>query len=181
MTTPSKYRPRCCNECGDGYTPRRADEFYCSIPCRKAFENRRMVRGRDLYDLFMCLRYERGVARALGIWAIACRLAQGWREEDTRDRDGRKSWMPAKRVIDKMPVTMKEVDVYVRREKFDRSDATGKGTGGIIGVADVVDCVEICESDWFVGKYGFILANQRPVPFIPVKGALGFFDWRKNL
>lgn len=53
--------------------------------------------------------------------------------------------------------------------------------GGIVGVADVVDCIDASDSDWFVGRYGFILANQRPVEFIPVKGALGFFDWRRNL
>ena len=53
--------------------------------------------------------------------------------------------------------------------------------GGIVGVADIVDCVEHSDSPWFVGRYGFVLANQRTVPFIPVKGALGFFDWRKNI
>lgn len=52
--------------------------------------------------------------------------------------------------------------------------------GGIVGVADIVDCVERSESDWFVGRYGFVLANARAVPFIPVSGALGFFDWRKQ-
>lgn len=54
-------------------------------------------------------------------------------------------------------------------------------TGGIVGVADVVDCVTRSDSPWFVGRYGFVLTNQRPVPFIPVRGALGFFDWRRNI
>ncbi|MCW5720747.1 MAG: ASCH domain-containing protein [Devosia sp.] len=54
-------------------------------------------------------------------------------------------------------------------------------TGGVIGVADVLDCVEQSDSDWFVGRYGFVLANARPVPFIPCPGALGFFDWRKQI
>lgn len=53
--------------------------------------------------------------------------------------------------------------------------------GGIIGVADLVDCVAEHPSPWFFGPYGFVLANPRAVPFISVKGALGFFDWRKNL
>lgn len=57
----------------------------------------------------------------------------------------------------------------------------GKGTGGIVGAAEIVDCVESYESDWFVGRYGFVLRNARPVPFIPVRGALGLFDWRQNL
>ena len=54
-------------------------------------------------------------------------------------------------------------------------------TGGIVGVVDIVDCITRSDNPWFVGRYGFVLANQRPVEFIPVKGALGFFDWRKNI
>lgn len=50
--------------------------------------------------------------------------------------------------------------------------------GGIIGVADIVDCVDTSDSPWFFGRYGFVLKNARPVDFIPVKGSLGFFDWR---
>lgn len=53
--------------------------------------------------------------------------------------------------------------------------------GGIIGVAEIVDCVEDSASPWFFGRYGFVLRNARPVDFIPVKGALGFFDWRKRM
>lgn len=53
--------------------------------------------------------------------------------------------------------------------------------GGIIGVAEIVDCVEASDSPWFFGRYGFVLRNARPVDFIQVKGALGFFDWRKQL
>jgi hypothetical protein len=50
--------------------------------------------------------------------------------------------------------------------------------GGIIGVAEVVGCVEASDSPWFFGRYGFVLRNSRAVPFIPVKGALGFFKWQ---
>lgn len=53
--------------------------------------------------------------------------------------------------------------------------------GGIVGVAEIVDCVEANESPWFFGRYGFVLSNARSVEFIPVKGALGFFDWRKSM
>ena len=53
--------------------------------------------------------------------------------------------------------------------------------GGIIGTAEIVDCVTASDSPWFFGRYGFVLRNVQPVDFIPVKGALGFFDWRKNL
>ena len=51
--------------------------------------------------------------------------------------------------------------------------------GGIIGTAEIIDCVADSESHWFSGKYGFVLANAKSVDFIPCKGALGFFDWRK--
>jgi hypothetical protein len=47
--------------------------------------------------------------------------------------------------------------------------------GGIIGYAGIVDCVEKSSSSWFNGKYGFVLANARPLPFIPCKGKLSFF------
>lgn len=53
--------------------------------------------------------------------------------------------------------------------------------GGIIGTADIVDCVEHSDSPWFFGPFGLVLENVKPTPFIPVKGALGLFDWRKKL
>lgn len=49
--------------------------------------------------------------------------------------------------------------------------------GGIVGVAEIADCVTQSESPWFFGTYGFVLRNVQPVPFIPVKGLLGFFRW----
>ncbi|UPK31846.1 ASCH domain-containing protein [Bradyrhizobium sp. 186] len=54
----------------------------------------------------------------------------------------------------------------------------GADCGGIVGVAEIVDCVDSSGSPWFVGRYGFVIRNARPVPFIPVKGALGFFKWQ---
>lgn len=53
--------------------------------------------------------------------------------------------------------------------------------GGIVGVAEIVDCVQDSDSPWFFGRYGFVLQNARPVEFIPVRGSLGFFDWRAAL
>lgn len=86
--------PHHCAECGKPYSAKRlrADNAFCSPACRDTFGNRRKIRGAQLYDLFMILRYERGVAKAKGVWALACRLAQDWREEDTRQRQGRQSW-----------------------------------------------------------------------------------------
>lgn len=79
-----------------------------------------MVRGRDLYHLFMTLRYERGAAKLLGVWAIVCRMAMEWRKEDEAQRAGRKSWIAPKRAIGKLPVTLQSTDVYVGKEKIGR-------------------------------------------------------------
>lgn len=48
--------------------------------------------------------------------------------------------------------------------------------GGIVGQAEIVDCVEESDSPWFFGKFGFVLRNASPVPFRPMNGALGLFD-----
>ena len=49
--------------------------------------------------------------------------------------------------------------------------------GAIIGEVDIIDCVAKSNSPWFVGKYGFVLANpvlyEKPIPY---RGALGFFE-----
>ena len=48
--------------------------------------------------------------------------------------------------------------------------------GGIIGTVDIVDCVNKSESPWFVGDFGFVLSNPKPLPFRSFKGSLGFFE-----
>ncbi|HEJ6164828.1 TPA: ASCH domain-containing protein [Pseudomonas aeruginosa] len=48
--------------------------------------------------------------------------------------------------------------------------------GGIVGVATVADCVTHSPSRWFFGKFGFVLANAKPLPFLPINGRLGFFE-----
>ncbi len=53
--------------------------------------------------------------------------------------------------------------------------------GGIVGTAEIVDCVEASNSPWFVGPFGLVLENVQPMPFIPVKGALGLFYWRARM
>lgn len=47
--------------------------------------------------------------------------------------------------------------------------------GGIIGYAEIIDCVTSSNSPWFVGKYGFIIKNPRSLPFTACKGKLSFF------
>lgn len=47
--------------------------------------------------------------------------------------------------------------------------------GGIVGAVTLVDCVVARASRWFVGPYGFVLADAKPLPFVPLPGQLGFF------
>jgi ASCH domain len=44
--------------------------------------------------------------------------------------------------------------------------------GGIAGRADLVACVSDHDSPWFSGKFGFVLQNAKPLPFVPYKGQL---------
>lgn len=49
-------------------------------------------------------------------------------------------------------------------------------TGGIVGEAHVIDCVDGSHSPWFEGPFGFVLRQPRPLPFRPLRGQLGFFE-----
>ena len=49
-------------------------------------------------------------------------------------------------------------------------------TGGIVGWAELTDCVTESPSPWFSGPFGFVLRQTRAVPFVPMLGRLGF--WR---
>jgi hypothetical protein len=48
--------------------------------------------------------------------------------------------------------------------------------GGIVGEAEIVDCVRASESPWYMGDWAFVIRNAKPLPFTPCRGALGFFD-----
>ncbi|WP_312903576.1 ASCH domain-containing protein [Stutzerimonas nitrititolerans] len=47
--------------------------------------------------------------------------------------------------------------------------------GGIVGQAEITDCVSDSSSPWFFGKFGFVLANASPCAFQSCVGRLGFF------
>lgn len=106
-----------------------------------------------------------------------------WHGKDVENRDWRTDF--------RGPVCIHAAKAWGRAEKGDldfierttgtRLEVPQPLLGGIIGVAEIVDCVEESESKWFFGRFGFVLRNARDVPFIPVKGALGFFGWRANL
>ncbi|PVE25391.1 hypothetical protein DC522_05700 [Microvirga sp. KLBC 81] len=48
--------------------------------------------------------------------------------------------------------------------------------GGVVGMARIVDCVTKMDSPWFFGRYGFVLRDAFPLPLIPCRGQLGFFN-----
>ncbi|WP_186270072.1 ASCH domain-containing protein [Burkholderia gladioli] len=56
---------------------------------------------------------------------------------------------------------------YPRREEM---------IGGIVGVATITGCVTESTSGWFLGKYGFVLADAKPLPLMSCKGTLGIFS-----
>lgn len=48
--------------------------------------------------------------------------------------------------------------------------------GGIVGQVTIFNCVTASDSPWFFGPQGFHLRDAAALPFVPIKGALGFFD-----
>lgn len=80
----------------------------------------------------------------------------------------------------------KKIDTWARADLWHgRHPATGASAdipypdsydrGGIVGEAEIVDCITDSDDPWFVGPFGIVLRNARPLPFRPCKGALGFF------
>ena len=54
--------------------------------------------------------------------------------------------------------------------------------GAIVGVVDLVDCVERHTSSWFGGPYGFVLANARMLDRpIECRGQLGLWELSSEL
>jgi len=47
--------------------------------------------------------------------------------------------------------------------------------GGIIGGANLTDCVQSHPSPWFSGRWGYVMEKVVPFTFYPCKGQLGIF------
>ena len=60
---------------------------------------------------------------------------------------------------------------YIRLPAFEQMER-----GGIVGRVTITGCITASRSAWFFGKYGFELRDAKPLPFAPLKGALGFFE-----
>lgn len=47
--------------------------------------------------------------------------------------------------------------------------------GGVIGTAELVDCVSESANPWFFGPHGLVFRDPVDIGFVPCRGALGFF------
>lgn len=94
-----------CQDCGDKFGTDRGNAKFCSDTCRKAFNNRRMKRGAELYDFYMMIRYERsatmrdGTLQANVAKGMMEKLGELYREADKTNRGGRKSWFDIREAI----------------------------------------------------------------------------------
>ena len=84
---------------------------------------------------------------------------------------------------------LKFVEAYLAERRV-KPDWDAMQYGGIVGIVELVDCVEDGEqtskdrpgvmaaikSRWSQGRVAWVLKNPRPLPFMPIKGALRLFD-----
>lgn len=61
----------------------------------------------------------------------------------------------------------------ILRSMPDRDDLQ---RGGVVGLASIIDSVNASTSPWYMGAIGHVLADARPLPFAPLRGALGYFN-----
>lgn len=64
---------------------------------------------------------------------------------------------------------------FIRRERPDIRLPFTYDMGGIVGEATLVDVVTESDSPWFFGRLGFVLRDQKALPFRAMRGQLGFF------
>lgn len=55
-------------------------------------------------------------------------------------------------------------------------DPDGFERGGIVGVVDIIDCVDHLDDPFFFGPYAYVCDNAQPCKLVECNGQLGFFD-----
>lgn len=65
---------------------------------------------------------------------------------------------------------------YAKGIGVDIPPANDLKRGGIIGSVELIDCQNFHSSPWYMGEKAFILKDPDPLPFIPIKGKLSFFE-----
>ena len=53
--------------------------------------------------------------------------------------------------------------------------------GGVIGAAEIIDCVSEYPSKWFEGPFALVLRDRRAVPFVPWRGSQGLANAPQEL
>jgi hypothetical protein len=114
--------------------------------------------------LELAARCERGQLKALSIkQPYPHHIFNSGKDVENRD------WLTKGRgwVIVHAGKSKSEID-----REFDPPDLP---VGGVVGMMKIVDCVTQMASEWFFGRYGFVIGESFPLPLIPCNGALGFF------
>ncbi len=110
-STPAGLVLRSCGECGKPFASPSPTVEFCGTDCRKAWNNRRAVRGAEMYDLFMALRFDRPTATRLHVWKAVCRMATYFRAEDLREREGRLSWRAPATILERRPYLLSTLHI----------------------------------------------------------------------
>jgi hypothetical protein len=81
-----------CLECGVAFQPKKPHAEFCCESCRKAWHNRRMKRGAEIYDVVMTMRYNRDYAQKKGLTVLLVDLISAYQAADKVNRQGRRSY-----------------------------------------------------------------------------------------
>ncbi|MFN3549265.1 MAG: transcriptional regulator [Mesorhizobium sp.] len=97
-----------CLECGDPFPRGLRPAEFCGRKCVQSWNNRRMTRGAEIYDLIMTIRYDRQRATLFKVWRTINRLAALFREQDRAERANRRSWRRIEAIRDGKPFLWNE-------------------------------------------------------------------------
>lgn len=81
--------------------------------------------------------------------------------------------MTNKEYCDGLEFAMRAGDIRLLRD-FPTSQQMERG--GIIGSVFLADSRDTSKSPWYMGEKAFLLVDPKPLPFVPFKGRLNFFE-----
>lgn len=84
--------------------------------------------------------------------------------------------MTNKEYCDGLEFAMRAAPIQLLRDFPTSQEMYQEWCGGIIGSVELVDSVDTSDSPWYMGQKGFVLRDPKPLPFIPYKGRLQFFE-----
>ncbi len=62
------------------------------------------MRGAQIYDLFMTMRFDRETAADKQVWSTLCSVASAFRDSDKLARSGRRSWRKINAAREAIPI-----------------------------------------------------------------------------